>query len=166
MQLLLIDAQGNLRPTMLSTAVEIRRFERTSAGEFKRTAIQVCEISRRLFRRDLGSGGLVEEEESSPAYVAEHSFASSYFPVGIGQFQVGPPVQIKLRTHCVMCHWDSNLTQVRTFSTIMPPHPPRVKQLNPAAHEEADFDIAEKRKRNDFQSLQGYFDRVSAANGH
>jgi hypothetical protein len=166
MQLLLIDAQGNVRPTTLSTNVEVRRFDRTSEGVFKRTAIQVCEISRGLFLRDPGPGGLVEEDESSPAYAGSRAFASSYFTIGIGQFQVGPPVQIKLRTHCVMCHWDSNLTQVRTFSTVRPPDPPRVKQLNPAAHEQADFDIAEKKKRNDFQSLHGYFDRVSAAEVH
>jgi hypothetical protein len=166
MQLLLIDAQGNVRPAALSSDVEVRLFERTSQGVFKGTAIQVCEISRSLFLRDPGSGGLVEEQENSPAYVGNFSFASGFFPIGIGQFQVGPPVQIKLRTRCVMCHWDNNLTQVRTFSTAMPPHPPRVKQLNPAAHEEADFDIAAKKKRNDFQSLRGYFDRLSAGEVH
>jgi hypothetical protein len=162
MQLLVIDTRGNVRPTKLTTDVEVRRFERTSEGTFKRTAIQVCEISRKIFLRDPGLGGLVEEEESSPAYVGGHSFASNYFPIGIGQFQVGPPVQIKLRTRCAMCHRDSNLTQVRTFSTVMPPHPPRVKQLDPAANQEADFDIAAKRKRDDFQSLLGYFGGVSA----
>ena len=166
MQLLLIDAHGEVRPTTLSTDVEVRLFERTSEGVFKRTAIQVCEISRRLFLRDPGSGGLVEEEENSPAYAGNFTFASNYFMVGMGQFQVGPPVQINLRTRCVMCHFDSNLTQVRTFSIAIPPHPPRVKQLNPAAHEEADFDIAAKKKRNDFQSLHGYFDRVSTAEVH
>jgi len=166
MQLLLIDAQGNLRPTALSTDVQVRRFERTSDGVFKRTAIQVYEISRRLFLRDPGSGGLVEEEENSPAYAGNFTFASGYFMVGMGQFQVGPPVQIKLRTRCVLCHFDSDLTQVRTFSIVRPPHPPRVKQLNPAAHEEADFDIARKKARNDFKSLRAYFDSASVAELH
>jgi hypothetical protein len=48
---------------------------------------------------------------------------------------------------------------VATFAIAMPPHPPRAKQLNPADNERADSDIAEKRKRNDFQSLRGYFDK-------
>jgi hypothetical protein len=157
MQLLLIDAQGNVRPTTLATDVEIRRFDRTSEGVFKRTAIRVYEISRKRFLHEPDSGGLVAEEESSPAYIGNLTFASSFFPVGIGQFRVGPPVQIKLRTRCVMCHWDSNLTQVRTFAIAIPPHPPRVKQLSAAGHEEADFDIAEKEKRDDFRSLRGYF---------
>jgi hypothetical protein len=95
---------------------------------------------------------LVAEDESSRAYVGGLGFASSYFPIGIGQYRVDPPVQIKLRTRCVMCHWDSNLTQVRTFATVLPPHPPRVKQLNAAGHERADFDIAEKMTRNDFKA--------------
>lgn len=165
MQLLLIDTQGNLRPTALSTDVQMRFFERTSEGIVKKTAIQVCEISRQLFLRDPASGGLVAEGENSPAYVGNYNFANSYFPTALGQISVGPPVQIRFRTRCAWCHGDSNLAQVATFGIARPPHPPRVKQLNPAGNEEADFDIAEKTRRKDFQALHGYFGGVSAAGG-
>ena len=62
------------------------------------------------------------------------------------------------RTRCAACHQNNNLTQVRTFAIALPPHPPRVKQLNPSANAEADFDMTMKKKRKDFsRSLLVYF---------
>ena len=157
-QLLLIDDRGNLRPTAMTTDVRVLKYERTSEGAFKKTAIQVLEVSRRQFLSEPESGGLVAEDENSPAYAVEnYKFANNYSETGMGQTLVGPPVQVKLRTRCAACHQNNNLTQVRTFAIALPPHPPRVKQLNPSANAEADFDMTTKKKRKDFQSLLVYF---------
>jgi len=158
MQLLLIDAKGNVAPTSLSTDVRLLKYDRTPEGIFQKTAMQVWEVSRRLFVRDPVSAGLVEEDENFPAYaVQNYHFANSYFETRAGERLVGPPVQVRLRTRCAACHRDSNLTQLRTFAIALPPHPPPIRQANPAAHEEADFDIAEKNKQKDLRSLRGYF---------
>jgi hypothetical protein len=167
MQLLLIDDQGNIRPTPLTNDVRVLHYDRTPEGAFKKTAIQVWELSRQLLLRDPASTGLIEEEENFPSYaVQNYKFVNAYFETAGGQTQIGPPVQVRLRTRCAACHRDQDLTQVRTFAIAMPPHPPRVRQLDPAKYEEAEFDIGEKEKRNDFQSLRQSFHGVPAAKGH
>lgn len=167
MQLLLIDDQGNIRPTALTNDVRVLHYDRTPEGAFKKTAMQVWELRRQLLVGDSTSAGLIEEEESSPSYaVQNYKFVNNYFETGIGQTQIGPPVQVRLRTRCAACHRDNDLTQVRTFAIALPPHPPRVRQLDPAKYEEADFDIGEKAKRNDFQTLRESFHRAPATNGH
>jgi hypothetical protein len=164
MQLLLIDDQGNIRPVALTNDVRVLHYDRTPDGTFKKTAMQVWELSRQLLVRDPASAGLTAEEENSPAYaVQNYKFVNNYFETGVGQTQIGPPVQVRLRTRCAACHQDNNLSQVRTFAMAMPPRPPRVKQLNPLSHKEADFDIGEKTKRNDFQSLRESFHGVPAS---
>jgi hypothetical protein len=133
----------------------------------RRRRCKCGKLRRQLLVRDSTSAGLIEEEESSPSYaVQNYKFVNNYFETGIGQTQIGPPVQVRLRTRCAACHRDNDLTQVRTFAIALPPHPPRVRQLDPAKYEEADFDIGEKAKRNDFQSLRESFHRAPATNGH
>ncbi|MGO9272526.1 MAG: hypothetical protein ACLQOO_20225 [Terriglobia bacterium] len=164
-QLLLIDSEGRLRPTTLTTDVQVRLFEKTNEGAFKKTTLQVCEISRRLLVQEPGSAGLVPEQESDPTYLPG---VGSMFGLAEGQAEgppglerlsvVGPPVVVKLRTRCTTCH-GTNLTQVNTFSIVLPPRPPLVRQLNPAASEAADFDVSQKKKRQDFMALRGSFDR-------
>ena len=162
MQLLVIDTQGNLRPTGLTTDVQLRLFERTNESVFKKTAVEVFGVSRKLLLQDGGSGGLIAEDENTPVYMGGYDFASSDFQSRSTEGGVGPPVQIRLRTRCGFCHGKGDLKQVNTFAIAVPPHPPRIRQLNPAAHEEADYDIAQKKKRGDFQSLRDYFDPVPA----
>jgi hypothetical protein len=157
MQLLLIDTMGNLHPASLSNDIRLIHYDRASDGSYKKTSVQVWELSRKSLLRDPQSGGLLAQDENSPSYaVQNYNFANNYFETTGGQTHVGPPVQVRLRTRCAACHQDSNLTQVRTFAIALPPHPPRVRQLDPAANEEAEFDIAAKKKRKDFQELQKY----------
>ncbi len=178
-QLLLIDTEGKLHPTTVTSEAQVRMFEnsgesrskpndgtfKTSDGTFKRTSLQVCEISRRLFMREPESGGLVPEEDSMPAYDQGYGFAESQ---GInqganGQILVETPIQVTLRTRCAECHGDI-LTQINTFAIARPPHPvPTVRQLNPAANETANFVITEKMKRRDFEALRAYFDGAASA---
>ena len=165
MQLLLIDTNGRLTPTSLTTDVQVRLFERTGVektgvGAFKDSKIQMAEISRRLVISDPTSGGLAADAEDSPAYLPsagnDYTFASP-------QSQVqGAPIQVHLRTRCALCH-GPDLTQVVTFNIAMPPHIPipPVRQLNSAGSQEAEDVIARKKKHAEFRALLGYFDKSS-----
>jgi hypothetical protein len=159
-QLLLIDAQGQLKPTTLTTEVQVRLFEKTSAGVFKKTALQVAEISRRLFVREPASGGLVLEDETSPIYLASSGNDYTFAPTQIERTEpyASPPVQVKLRTRCAFCHGDNDLTFLMTFGfNDVPRHKPPVRQLDAAGREAADFVITQKSKQNDFEALLRYF---------
>ncbi len=162
MQLLVIDTQGNLRPTTVTSDVQIRLFGKTSEGTFTKTSARVYELSRKLLLREPGSGGLISEDENSPVYFGGYEFASGGFESTRGEFHSGPPIQIRLRTRCNFCHGD-NLKRVLTFSVALPPHPPSLRQLDPTAHEEAEFDIEQKKKEKDYRALRDYFDHVPAS---
>jgi hypothetical protein len=157
MQLLLIDTQGKLTPTTLTTDVQVRLFEKSATGSFKAAKVRMAEISRRLFLSDPASGGLAPEAEDSPAYFPvsgnDYSFASPQVIVE------GPPIQVHFRTRCAFCHGD-DLTQLMTFNIALPPRfltpPPR--QLDPAANREADDVISQKKKLPDFKALRAYFE--------
>jgi hypothetical protein len=157
MQLLLIDTQGKLTPTKLTTDVQVRLFERSAAGSFNRTRVEMAEISRRLLVPDPASGGLAPEAEDSPAYLPaagnDYSFAA---PQASAE---GPPIQVHLRTRCAACHGD-DLTQIMTFGIALPPRflTPPLRQLDPAANREADDVISRKRKRREFKALDAYFE--------
>jgi hypothetical protein len=162
-QMLLIDTQGQVRPTSLTTEVQVRLFEKWYSGLYKNTALRVCEVSRRQLVRDLASGGLVEEDGSSAAYVGGYGFAEGQPPRPDQSKVVGLPVQVRLRTRCAVCHGE-NLAQVNTFAIATctahcPPgyYIPQVRQLNSGGNEAADFDITQKKKRADFEALQKYF---------
>jgi hypothetical protein len=167
-QLLLIDTDGNLHPTSLTSEVQVRHFEKTEKGTFKKTTMQVCEISRKLFVSKPDSGGLVVEDDNSRAYLGHYTFAqvqarpASATSSSPGTTLISPPVQVKLRTRCAQCHLD-DLTMIRTFAIGVPPHAPPVKQLDPAADEIARFDIERKMKQDNFQALLTYFARQTAA---
>jgi hypothetical protein len=161
--MLLIDAQGNLRPTKLTTEVQVRRFEKTAAGVYRKTATQVCEISRRQLVREPESGGLVEEDENTAAYLGGYGFAEGQLARADQSNEFGLPVQVSLRTRCARCHGE-NLAQVNTFGIATctahcPPgyRIPEVRQLDASGSEAADFDITQKEKRADFEALHKYF---------
>lgn len=154
-RLLLIDAQGKLQPTTLTTEIQARLFEKTNAGVFKRTTLQVAEISRKLLLREPGSGGLVPEDEAAPIYVS--SAGNNY---GFASTQLdSEAVQVKLRTRCTFCHGNNDLTFLMSFSIARPPHfrMPPIRQLDVGGRDAADFVIAKKSKQKDFEALRAYF---------
>ncbi len=177
-QLLLIDSQGKLEPTSLTSEIQVRLFETVNRdsikpydgtlkminGTFERARLQVCEISRKLFLRDPESGGLVQEDANSLAYAGRYGFAEGE-PVGQGSTNlrrmVTSPVQVTLRARCAFCHGD-DLTQLNTFAIARPPHPPPVRRLNPSERETAKLVIEQKEKQKEFQALLAYFDRRTA----
>jgi hypothetical protein len=176
-QLLLIDSQGKLQPTSLTSEIQVRLFETATKdsikpndgalkmmdGTFERARLQICEISRKLFLQEPESGGLVQEDDNSPAYAGRYGFAEGE-PVDQGgpdqRTLVAPPIQVTLRGRCAFCHRD-DLTQLNTFAIARPPHwhPPPVRRLNSNEHETAKLAIEEKEKQREFQALLVYFDR-------
>ena len=161
-QPLLIDTQGQLTPALVTTDVQFRLFEKTTQGAFQRTQIGIYEVSRKRLLGQPESGGMVEEAESEPAYLPsagnDYSFASPQSK------DSGPPtpVVVRLRTRCAFCHGDSDLTNVMTFAMNFPPEEglgPAVRQLNPAAHEAADFVISQKAKGEAWNTLHQFFEK-------
>jgi hypothetical protein len=154
-QLILIDSQGKLTPTHLTSEVEFRLFEKNPNGAFKKTHIRVCEISRGLLLRQPETGGLVSEDESAQAFSGGYSFAAPGFTEG-ATIDKQRPIVVKLRTRCLSCH-GLDATALMSFSMKVPPHfhGPAVKQLDPAQFEAADYAIAQKKKY--FESLAAYF---------
>jgi hypothetical protein len=164
-QLLLIDTQGNLQPTRLTTEIQTRRFARTNAGEFKGTTLQVAEISRRLLLQEPASGGLVREDEMSPAYFPmagnDYGFASI-------QPDLLAPVLVRLKTRCAFCHGDRDMKVLLSFAIARMPggRLPPVRQLDAAGHEAADFVIGQKAKRAEFEALREHFRSAGRQSPH
>ena len=158
-QLLVIDTQGHMMPTTISTDVQIRLFEKTKDGVFQKTQIGVFELNRRRFLGQPQSSGLVAEAESGPAYLPsagnDYTFASKQ----ISNWGPPSPLVVKLRTRCAFCHGGGDLTNIMTFSMKVSPEEhlgPAVRQLNPAAHEAADFVMSQKANSDIWKTLHSY----------
>ncbi|HEY3975375.1 MAG TPA: hypothetical protein VGM18_20415 [Candidatus Sulfotelmatobacter sp.] len=158
-QLLLVDSHGDLRPTRLVVDAQTRLFERTPEGKIK-ASVKEAEISRKLYSEDPNSGGLVLEDERTPAYLSNggsYEFAEGQIMPG-QKPEIREPVQVRLRTRCALCHGE-DLQQLMTFSIARPPHHkgPPIRQLDREATEAADVDIGAKRKQETFKALLEYF---------
>jgi hypothetical protein len=160
-QLLLIDSRGEIVPSALTSEVQVRLFNHD--GNTSRIAsVRIFEVSRKEFVNQPESGGLLEEGEHASFYLPsagnDYQFASPVFAVNMNSPGLtGPPVLVSLRTRCGFCH-GPDLTGVRTFSIVRPPHAPSVKLLRPASYTEADEDITRKRSRPDWKVLRQYLD--------
>jgi hypothetical protein len=161
-QPLVIDAQGQMTPTGVSTDVQFRLFEKTTEGAFQKTRIGVYEVSRKRLLSQPESGGMVEEADSEPAYLPsagnDYSFAS---PQWNDRGRLAPLV-VSQRTRCASCHGSRDLTNVMTFSMIVFPQDspgPEVRELDPLGHESADFVMSQKVQDAGWQTLRQYFDK-------
>jgi hypothetical protein len=164
-QLILIDAEGKLLPSPITSDVQLRLFAKTPDGQFKATEVRQYELSRGILLSQAGSGGFVLETDSAPAYLPaagnDYDFASRH-PLRARAAGVDPPILVKLRTRCASCH-SMDLTLIFTFE--MKPDPtvpvPRVRQLNPASHEAADHVISRKIAEDSWKALRQYFSSPS-----
>ena len=168
-QLLAIDNRGELHPTRLASEIQVRVFNKTAAdraplGGFRNTEVQVAEISRKLLLDPREAGGLLLEGETTPFYFPMAGNDYGFAPT---QSNTLEPIQVKLRTRCMYCH-DNDLRSVMSFGIARPPHfhVPRVRQLDAAGHEAADFVIAQKRRRAEFAALREYFRSSRPASLH
>jgi hypothetical protein len=161
-QLLLIDSQGRLTPSRITSEAQLRFFAKRPDGHFKATETRSYELSRCLALSHGGSGGFIVEGDGAPAYLPA---AGNDFVFASRQFThagADPPLLVKSRTRCAACH-GSDLTSLISFASHTEPTAttPHVTQLNPAFHEAADFVISQKTARQDWKDLLDYADIAS-----
>ena len=157
-QLLLIDSHGNPQPSKMTSEAQIRLFVPGGESGTVTGTMRTCEISRKLFLQDPDSGGLVAEDDNTPAYLSDgggYGFAEGQL-MTVSDRPWGEPIQVKLRTRCAACHGE-NLALLMTFSVVRPPHPSHIRQLEAAGNTVAELDIHIKRRQRNFQALFGYF---------
>jgi len=157
MQSILVDSQGKLAPTRLTTDVQLRLFKKLDQGGSKGPEIRVCELSRKLMLTEPETGGLASEDENSPTYRGGYGFAPPTYRIGPSD-QPAPPIVVKLSTRCQHCHGE-DATSLMTFMIALPPHskPPDVRQLDPVASEAAETALSRKNASHDFKLLRAYF---------
>jgi hypothetical protein len=157
MQSILVDAQGNLAPTRLTTDVQLRLFKKSDQGVFQGPEIRVYELSRKLMLAAPETGGLASEDENSQSYRGGYGFAPPNYRNGPSD-QPAPPIVVKLKTRCQHCHGE-DATSLMTFMIALPPHskPPKVRELDPAASEAAETSLSRKNASYDFKLLRAYF---------
>ena len=152
-QPLLIDSQGRLQPSPLTTELQLRLPGNATAGSPPYFEATVYEINRRRLLGEPASGGLVREAETDGAY----------FSSAIDTLAGADPIVVRLRTRCVLCHGDKNLAGLMTFSRILPPESgtgPPVRRLDPAGRERADFVISQKNSAEDWADLRKTFEQA------
>jgi hypothetical protein len=152
-QPLVVDTHGDLEPAKIVTDLQMRVFQDET---IEKTRIEVYEVSRRLLR-EAGSGFLVEEAEDEAVYFP--SAGNDYSYASANEMGGGLAFVVKQRTRCTMCH-GHHLTGLMTFAMAVPPKEglgPPVRQLNPAAHEAANFVMLKKMEREDWKRLRQYF---------
>jgi hypothetical protein len=160
-QPLLIDLLGRPTPSHLTTDVEVRLFQWAPDGKLQATHVHTYELSRSVMLRDPSTGGLVVKDRDSPVYLSaggSYGFAEPTHFTSDDPSQVPSALIVKLRTRCARCHGE-NLDGLMTFTIALPPHShtPSVKELNPAAHQIADYDVSRKSKSAEWRALQAYF---------
>jgi len=157
MQSILVDAQGKLAPTRLTTDVQLRLFKKSDQGVSKGTEIRVCELSRKLMLTEPETGGLASEDENSPTYRGGYGFAPPTYRNGPSD-PPAPPIVVKLKTRCQQCHGE-DATSLITFMLVLPPHskPPKVRELDPTATDAAETSLSRKNASYDFKLLRAYF---------
>jgi hypothetical protein len=147
---LLIDSKGKVVPSPIINEVQFRNFVKDQKAALIRPEIRHYEMSRRLLLTKPSTGGFVEHDERSPAYLAvagnDYGFATS-------SSLEGSPVMIRLRTRCAQCHGES-LVNLMTFSVHdFQPLPP-VTVFKPGNNQRALFVAGRKQDRNDYKSLK------------
>ena len=152
MQNLLLNKQGQIVPSPLMSDVQFRFFKDNNGQRPVDAEAKQFELSRHLLLTDPISGGFIEFDEKSPAYLAaagnDYTFMS---PMIQG---VGKPILVPMRTRCAQCHGQT-LTTMMTYSIHDFPPIPTVKVLNAAANERARYVAAQKAGREDYKSLIG-----------
>jgi len=103
---LVIDCNGNVVPTRLVTAVQLRLFQKDRNGDLVKTELKQYELSRRLSVTSAASGGLTPEPETAPAYLPASGNDYGFASPQLGEHALSPPILAKLRTRCVACHFD------------------------------------------------------------
>jgi len=149
---LLIDSNGNARPTHLTAEVQIRNFVKDASGRLIRTELHQYEFNRRSFLRAPGEGGLVEIDKNADLYLPaagnDYQFASPQL-TSTGR---GYPVLVSLRQRCEGCH-GRGATGIFTFSTHDALPLPPITFLPVSGDVHGWYVAGRKQEREDFKAL-------------
>lgn len=161
-QLLVIDSLGKIEPTGITTEVQIRKFHDEHGAMLLRTEIQVSEIRRKKMVSEPESGGLVPLPEDDPVYASTAGNDYTFVSRQSLQREWGPPVVVKLRTRCVLCHESDDLKNFMTFNVILFPHMhiPAIQELDRSARQAAQFVAERKMKAENWVALRREFNAV------
>jgi hypothetical protein len=150
-QLLLLDADGEVVPTRLAYEVQVREFVRDRRGRVATSRLTVAELSRRALLREPDRGGLVPIGEDEPAYYPDGGDYGFAVPVGEAGAILAP-----LRSRCIACHGPD----VETVQSLMA-HGEQIelpiRRLEPRQQERARRVVEEKRGRFDYKQLMIYW---------
>lgn len=156
MQDVLINHEGTVVPSNLTTDVQIRRFVKDTAGKLLKTEVREIELSRREFLTNPSQGGLIEYTEKAPAYLTsagnDYTFASRMFDDRASNGS-GSPVLVTLGTRCQSCHGKLR-NVVLSFSTHEGPPLPPITLMNPSSNDHAWYVAGRKEERDDFKKLR------------
>jgi hypothetical protein len=149
MQNLLVNNRQQIVPSPIISEVQFRFFKDNNGSKPMDADLKQYELSRRLLLTAPGSGGFVELDEKSPAYLTQagndYTFMS---PIR----DANAAVLVPLRTRCMQCHFKS-LTTMMTYSIHYFAPVPTVKILDVAANERALYIATQKALREDYRSL-------------
>lgn len=149
-QNLLLNQEGQIVPSPLISDVQFRFFQNNNEQRPVAAEAIEFELSRHLLLTEPETGGFVESNEKSPAYLAaagnDYTFMSRLIQ------GVDAAVLVPMRKRCAQCHGQS-LTTMMTYSIHDIPPVPAVKVLNAAANERARYVAAQKAGREDYKSV-------------
>jgi hypothetical protein len=151
-QNLLMDSNGIVLPTHLTTEVQVRNFIKDHTGKIVRSEIHQYELSRKSLLSNPTQGGLIEIADKAGAYFPvagnDYQFASPQFTTqGIDY-----PVLVTLARRCEGCHGRGAVGIFSLSSHYQPPLSPIT--LLPAADNVHGWYVAgRKQEREDFKAL-------------
>lgn len=159
-QLLVIDSLGHIEPTAITTEVQMRKFHDDHGARLPRTETQVSEIRRKKIVSEPDSGGLVSQREDDPVYASTAGNDYTFLSRQSRQREWRPPVVVKLRMRCVLCHGSDDLKNLMTFGLILIPHMPlpAVQELDRRAYQAAQSVAERKMKAENWAALRRNFD--------
>lgn len=151
-QNLLLNTQGQIVPSPLISDAQFRFFKDNNGARPTDAEAKQFELSRHLLLTQPATGGFIEFNEKSPAYLTsagnDYTFMSRMFEV------IDTPVLVPLRKRCAQCHFQS-LTTMMTYSIHDFPPIPTVRVLNRSDNERARYVATQKMQQENYKSLVG-----------
>jgi hypothetical protein len=151
-QNLLLNQEGQIVPSPLISDVQFRFFKDNNGQRPVDAEAKQFELSRHLLLTEPETGGFVEFNEKSPAYLTasgnDYTFMSRQLE------GVDGPILVPMRTRCAQCHGQT-LTTMMTYSIHDVPPLPTVRVLNQSDNERARYVAMQKAQQEDYKSLVG-----------
>ena len=146
-QNLLVDNSGRVVPSPLFNLVQLRIFKTDPKTGAVSGEPHQFELSRRRLLTEPTSGGFMELNAASPAFL---SSAGNDLDFATPVLAADVPVMGTLRTRCTQCH-GSSLIHLMTYSIHDFPPVPKVRILSD--QERALYVARRKEERDDFKAL-------------